>query len=319
MGSDNLLSLIVPVYNVAPYVEICIRSLYQQDIPVTDYEVIVVDDCSTDNSKDIVIGLQKEFSTLTLIALTENVKLGSARNIGLQHATGKYVWFIDSDDYIQRNILKILVHELNNHQPEILHFDYLVVNNDGSIIPYHTHYTLEMCSGTEFYFDLNELWWEKGVEAWRRICKKSFLTENSLEFAENVMFEDSDYSIKMFAVAQKVKHLNMEPYFYRNNSSSITNRPVSPIHLKYWIQLAIRCDKLYKDLKTIHKTDPRFLAIIDEFICYQAGVVFEHLKKFDRKNRFLYRRLIADSKLTPLKSYISLKKYYYIKYPFLNL
>jgi glycosyltransferase involved in cell wall biosynthesis len=319
MESETFLSLIVPVYNVAPYVEQCIRSLYQQDIPVEDYEVIVVDDCSTDNSKDIVVGLQQEFPTLRLIALPENVKLGSSRNIGLQHSVGKYIWFIDSDDYIQHNILKALVQELNNHQPEILHFDYQVVNDDGSTIPYHTHYTLETCSGAEFYFDTNELWWQKGVEAWRRICKKSFLTENSLDFAEKVMFEDSDYSIKMFALAQKVKHLDIAPYFYRNNSSSITNRPVSPVHLKYWIQLALRCDKLRSIFLNNKNINQRFVTILDDLIKYQLGNIVKNLRTFDRKNRSLHRKLIADTTLTPLKSYITLKKYYYIKYPFLNL
>lgn len=319
MESETFLSLIVPVYNVAPYVEQCIRSLYQQDIPVEDYEVIVVDDCSTDNSKDIVIGLQQKFPTLRLIALSVNVKLGSARNIGLQHSVGKYIWFIDSDDYIQHNILKTLGQELNYHQPEILHFDYQVVNDDGSIIPYHTHYTLEICSGAEFYFNSNELWWEKGVEAWRRICKKSFLTKNSLEFAEKVMFEDSDYSIKMFAIAQRVKHIDIAPYFYRNNSTSITNSSVSPAHLKYWIQLALRCDKLYKDFLQSNSIDSRFLSIINDFIRYQTRNIFMNLKTLNRQNRSQYRALIRQTNLKKLRPYLSLFKYLYLRYPYIRL
>ena len=109
MDSNYILSFIVPVYNVSLYVEQCIRSLYAQNIPKDDYEVIVVDDCSPDNSKDIVIGLQSEFKDLKLISLKENVKLGSARNVGLQNATGKYIWFIDSDDYIQPDVLREIV------------------------------------------------------------------------------------------------------------------------------------------------------------------------------------------------------------------
>jgi glycosyltransferase involved in cell wall biosynthesis len=320
MDSSYILSFIVPLYNVSTFVEQCIRSLYNQDIPREDYEVIVIDDFSPDNSKDIVVEMQKEFRDLKLISLTENVKLGSARNIGLQHATGKYIWFVDSDDYLQSNILRRIVCELNNNDIEILHFDYLELHeNDGSIIPYKAHYNLETCTGAEFYFDSNELWWQKGVEAWRKIYRRSFLLDNNLMFADRVMYEDVDYSINMFAIAQKVKHLDFAPYYYRNNSTSITKSAITPVHLKYWILLVLRCNKLQVNYENNKNIDPRFVEIIDVFIKYQVGSVIEHLRKFDIKNRKLYYSLLTDVDIVSLKKYVSLRKYLYLKYPVFNM
>jgi glycosyltransferase involved in cell wall biosynthesis len=316
MDSNYILSFIVPVYNVSSYIEQCIRSLYNQDIPREDYEVIVIDDFSPDNSKEIVVEMQKEFQSLKLISLTENVKLGSARNIGLQHATGKYIWFVDSDDFLQPNVLHRMVCELNNNDIEILHFDYQVLHeSDGSIIHYKAHYNLETCTGAEFYFDSNELWWQKGVEAWRKIYRRSFLLDNKLLFAERVMYEDVDYSINMFAIAQKVKHLDITPYYYRNNSASITNTAITPVHLKYWILLVLRCNKLQENYLSNKKIDPRFAEIIDVFIKYQVRYVIDSLRKFNFKNRKLYYSLLADVDIVNIKKYVSFRHFIYLKYP----
>ena len=97
------LSFIVPFYNVEPYIEECVRSLYAQDIPQEEYEVICVDDCSPDGSRAIVERLQKEYPTLRLLIHTENKRQGGARNTGMRESNGKYVWFVDADDYIQPN------------------------------------------------------------------------------------------------------------------------------------------------------------------------------------------------------------------------
>ena len=85
------LSFIVPVYGVEKYIEECIRSLYNQDIPQSEYEVICVDDCSPDGSRAIVERLQTEYPTLHLICHAENKRQGGARNTGLREAKGQYI------------------------------------------------------------------------------------------------------------------------------------------------------------------------------------------------------------------------------------
>ena len=117
------LSIIVPIYNVEKYIEECIRSLYSQDIPLEEYEVICVDDCSPDQSASIVERLQKEYPTLKLIRHKRNKKLGGARNTGIKVADGKYIMFVDSDDMLKPDCLKQLINEMETGHDDFIHFN----------------------------------------------------------------------------------------------------------------------------------------------------------------------------------------------------
>lgn len=94
------LSIIIPFYNVKQYIAQCLDSVYRQDIPEEEYEVICVNDASPDHSRDIVLEYQKRHKNLVLIEHEHNKKLGAARNTGRSIARGKYIWNVDSDDYI---------------------------------------------------------------------------------------------------------------------------------------------------------------------------------------------------------------------------
>ena len=91
-------SIIIPVYNVKNYLGQCLESVIQQDF--IDYEIICVDDASTDNSGNILDAYEKQYDMIQVIRHTKNRGLSAARNTGLEQATGKYVWFVDSDDII---------------------------------------------------------------------------------------------------------------------------------------------------------------------------------------------------------------------------
>ena len=130
------LSIIVPFFNVEKYIKECIHSLYSQDIPSDNYEVILVNDCSPDNSREIVVELQKEYPTLTLIDHDKNKKLGGARNSGLKVAKGDYIWFVDSDDFLKPNILNNLLEISYQNNLDVLHFDYYQYNENGEILEY---------------------------------------------------------------------------------------------------------------------------------------------------------------------------------------
>src|SRR5690606_27089299 len=104
MNPSLLLSIVIPVYNVSEYVEKCIRSCYNQAVNQSCYEIIVINDGSKDDSLAICERLQEEFTDLKII--TQNNKgLSGARNTGIANAHGKYIWFVDSDDWIEDNCL----------------------------------------------------------------------------------------------------------------------------------------------------------------------------------------------------------------------
>ena len=102
------LSIIIPVYNVEKYVEKCLRSCAEQDLPSDEYEIIVVNDGTKDSSLEIVERVAKDYSNIAIIS-QENAGLSAARNKGLSLAKGEYIWFIDSDDWIEKNCLQKII------------------------------------------------------------------------------------------------------------------------------------------------------------------------------------------------------------------
>ena len=98
------LSIIVPIFNVELYLAKCLDSLVIQDIQKHEYEIIIINDGSTDSSKDIIKSYLKKYSNIRYI-VQENQGLGGARNTGILNACGKYLMFVDSDDYIEKNCL----------------------------------------------------------------------------------------------------------------------------------------------------------------------------------------------------------------------
>lgn len=296
MSNNIKVSFIVPFYNVEKYIEQCIRSLYNQDVPLDEYEVIVVNDCSPDNSRDIVLKLKEEFPTLLLIEHANNKKQAGARNTGVKEAKGEYIWFIDSDDFLQPNVLRGLLREATENNLDVLHFDYIRVTDDNDIQEYPVNYSTNVIDGNKFFFDENEIWWKKGVEVWRRLHKRIFLIENKIEFEENSLFEDVKYSIQVFNKTTRCKHVSLSPYNYRLNLNSFFNLAPSGIYLFESVNLAIRCLQLLEE----QTLDKRYTLILKDFARYhlfEAKKIFLKLKYNEQKIFDNKIRLVAMDKM----------------------
>ena len=114
-----LLSIIVPIYNVEKYVEKCIRSCEAQDISKEDYEIVVINDGSPDNSLKIVERIADEFPNIKIIS-QPNKGLSAARNTGMRNASGDYYMFVDSDEWIAEKWLGKICSKLRTEQPDAL-------------------------------------------------------------------------------------------------------------------------------------------------------------------------------------------------------
>ena len=117
------LSIIVPVYNVADYLAKCLDSLLTQDLPQNEYEIIVVNDGSTDNSGDIAQQYADKYAGITLINQA-NQGLSGARNTGIQQAKGDYIQFVDSDDYLEVYVLGGLMKQIEKDKLDVLRYKY---------------------------------------------------------------------------------------------------------------------------------------------------------------------------------------------------
>jgi glycosyltransferase involved in cell wall biosynthesis len=222
--SNKLLSIIVPFYNVEKYIGECLNSVYNQDLPEEDYEVICVNDCSPDRSRDIVIEYQKKHSNLVLIEHDVNKMLGAARNTGLAAAQGKYIWFVDSDDHIEFKSLFKTLNVCENLHLEVLSFNSNRFDDQGVITSYY-NYPIEtdVISGVDYLENKTIPYWKINVTTWSKIYNREYLNVKKILFPVGVYFEDNRHTLQTLLTCERFKHINEKLYYYRDNPVSITN------------------------------------------------------------------------------------------------
>lgn len=219
------LSFIVPFYNVEQYIGACLDSLYAQDIPEDEYEVLCIDDCSPDNSRSIVLEYQKLHKNLRLIAHENNQGLGAARNTGVVNAIGKYLWFIDSDDFIAENKLHALLAECLNSDLDVLCFNYQKVEDSNTVIERAFAFPkiesiangigfVEQVFGRSFVYHLGYVV--------RCLYRADYLKGRGLVFPEKVFWEDTVFFPKSILFAERIKSIEDILYCYRVNPESIS-------------------------------------------------------------------------------------------------
>ena len=221
------LSIIVPIYNVAPYLRKCVDSLLAQDI--TDYEIILVDDGSTDDSGAIADELLADPQPLPegkgvsmKIIHQENAGLSAARNMGIAAATGEYILFVDSDDYLQPNVLGALMEQVEHDNLDVLRFRYQNVRESGdAFAPYKdmTNYNDYSSTPTDGLTFLNE---RMGTQcyAWQFIVKTDIVRQES--FTPGIYFEDTDWTPRMLLRTKRVASTDLVVYNYLWREGSIT-------------------------------------------------------------------------------------------------
>ena len=210
------LSIIIPVYNLEKYIQRCIDSIYSQDVDNSEFEVIFVDDGSTDNSSSIIRRIP--YNNFKLI-YQENARQGAARNNALGHAKGDYVWFVDGDDIIANGCLLKVLKIIENNQFDILFYkNKKRTNTHIETVDCPTKIKLSYFTGEEY---LHERRLSLGP---CYIFNRKFLLSNNLFFTERVFFEDSEYMPKVCFMAKNIIEADFTPYiiFFREGSTTNT-------------------------------------------------------------------------------------------------
>ena len=214
------LSVIVPVYNVERYLNRCIESILNQSF--IDFELILVDDCSKDNSPQICDEYKKD-SRVKVIHNRQNKGLSEARNAGIHVACGTYLSFIDGDDFIVPNTFSIMISELEQNNLDIISgyfMSYITEDNYYCDIRKHT-FSNQVCSGVEFIC--------KGLkEGSMSMCvpinfyKRELIIKNNLFFKPGILHEDELWTPQVFINAERVKYIDLFFYMYVMREGSIT-------------------------------------------------------------------------------------------------
>lgn len=227
------LSIVVPIFNVEAYLPKCIDSLLHQDLCEEEYEIILVDDGSPDNCSAICDEYASKHANIRVIH-RKNGGLSAARNSGIEVANGKYVQFVDSDDYLEPNVLKILVEKMEADNLDVLRFNYQNVNENYDVFepnkvskPF-VDYRDEVCDGLTF---LNE---RLGFACYavQFLIKKDFIGKDQLCFKEGIHFEDTEWTPRILLQAHRVTSVSFMVYNYYVRIGSITKSTTKEKKLK---------------------------------------------------------------------------------------
>lgn len=211
------LSIIIPVYNGAKNITNCLNSIWTQELCADDYEVICVDDCSTDNTVEVLNNISKEHNNLRIIKNDINRRAGGSRNHGVLEAKGEYIVFIDSDDYFHPGSLKEVILYLKNIPLDILLCDFAREEaGNPNITLIHNFPNKSIMDGRDFVLS-NSL----PYAPWKYIFKRSLMVDNNVFFEENVSAEDVDWTHKLALKATRMQYkpILLSHYVLYNNGS----------------------------------------------------------------------------------------------------
>lgn len=224
-----VVSIIIPVYNVAPYVEQCLNSVLNQTYD--NIEIIVVDDCGTDESMAIVEKIREKYSgnkILKIVHHEQNSGLSAARNTGIVESKGDWLYFLDSDDYITADCIQILVDTAGQDKElEVVVADYFTEDGKRHGGPFILHAGIYTEKLLDLY--LTKLYY---VPVWNKLVRKDFLVGNKLYFEEGLIHEDALWSFCVACLMKKMAIVNAKTYFYLIRSSSLDHIPNKQLH---WI------------------------------------------------------------------------------------
>lgn len=286
-------SFIVPIYNGERFLANCIDSLLNSGLNETEFEILCLDDCSSDRSREIILDYAGRYNNIKYIFNDVNLKTSTSLNNGLKHARGKYIWIIGQDDYIAQDSAIKLLQLCEKDNLEVLAFNYNRVDTNGNLItsdkPFVNTTTEKGKNFVKTYFNDTFCIYLLGYE-WRAIYNREFLIKNNISFPDNTIYEDTLFMFKAFWKAKKMKTIEDCIYNYRQNNASVTD-----------------VTKRYQAFRIFD-----FFMVSDEVLGYAETIDDEHIKKqlINISKMYLksFTYTITPAVLTEKKKFYSLVK-----------
>lgn len=303
MNKEIQLSIIVPMYNVAPYVERCLKSLAHQDIPIEEYEIICINDGSLDNCSEIVRDLQREIPNIILLE-QENKGVSVARNNGLAIAKGKYMMPIDPDDYVVPNCLQYILHKAEQNKLDVLYAAFEIFDkNENSV--WRTDYAAiatKTDNGQEGYFAVRG---QKIMDPDRSVAilfNMTLLRDYKLNYPQDVPYlEDGLFIGKVFAVAERVGYSNEDFYQRTTRAGSATNSNLfyTKKATDGFIKAVLDVKKFAKENELLHSQKELINHLIAKFVLL---AVFPSISKFNLKEYFYILNKMKKNKIYKIET-----------------
>lgn len=295
----NMISVIIPVYNVEDYLHVCINSVLKQTYQ--DFEIICIDDASTDSSLDILEYFAQKDSRVKVLKNDSRKGAGFSRNRGLEIAQGEYISFLDGDDWFSPNAFEILVEKAKKDKLDLLIFKCVVFYEDPHEFGMEEYYDMEFMNRFDNkvfnHFDLDKTKLFKISNApWNKLYRKLFLDENNIRFPnEDLIFEDNPFFYKAITSARRASILNLYLHNRRRRPNSVmtlTNeRLFDAIDVSYLIfDVFLENYQLYQYYKKEVLT-----YIFVDMLNHKYNKIDDQFKEeFFRRAQLLYKKFIID-------------------------
>lgn len=310
-----IVSFIIPAYNAADTIVRCLESIRNLTLKKEDYEIIVIDDCSTDNTIAVIEKWRLKIGNLILIKQLENQRQGAARNRGVKEAKGDYICFVDADDEVTEGIAKA-IHSAVDKKTDMTAYHYTFVNEEGVTTKEAKKINFEegiIFSGIDL--QNRQPYWCAGPVAY--VYERAFLKRVNYPFVEGVLFEDADFVMTHLYYAKRMTYSSELGYkaYYREGSTthSMTYKNVAD-----YLLLGTRMLRLYELIKEERgkrevEGVEKFSETILEGACYNIERAFHYMPRLRtiRECKACYQRIdnAVDRKQLRQNKYI--KKYYW--------
>ena len=315
------LSYIIPIYNAERFLEECLDSIYTTSVDESAFEVICVNDCSPDNSRDKVLEYQKTHKNLVLIDHTENKKAGGARNTGLLAAKGEYVWFVDADDTIASNALKTILKACEINDLDALCFNYALWYSDRKKEDHVFEKSQIEKRGADFLMDVfgDGLIYNLGF-AWRAVYRRKVLMDKVVRFPVHLLYgEDTTFMVEGVMYGERVMAVDDVLYNYRQEVATSSSAQLADMKGERIYESIFRAGELIVALKDKAAQICMPLAnSIEKGLPWFVNRLFLRLVKINAKERYeFYNTLIISSDIH-LQGYMNKMNRMVVKYPMIG-
>ena len=315
-------SVIVPVYNAEKYLPACLESILNQTL--ADFELLVVDDCSTDSSATIAESYRERFGgRLKIISLSENTGNPSIpRNVGLENSRGEYVFFVDNDDLLIQNALKTFYDLAENFRADVVYtqrgymcdeFGNVTVaalDKNSSPVASPTLETGDIAERVENFLRTSYCW-----APWAKFVRRDLLIANKIFFPRVTISEDVLWSFKVVCAAKNFLRVPNPLYIHRelkNSWSQIERQPADEI--KFWLDPLVKGLEYLDDFMNQNNffvQNPRF-KVTNFFVKMQVAGMLGALEKLSRNELYeIIRREFSESRHAALIANLFVSMVYY--------
>lgn len=290
VGYIMFISIIIPIYNTEKYLDECLQSLLKQNISTDDYEIICINDGSTDASLNLLNKYENETSNLKIIN-QKNSGVCAARNNGINLAKGDYIWFIDSDDYIEENILTELKKKAYSKDYDRITFENYYFADD------------EATNKMSKKMAINTRWVDSVVT--QSIFKRKFIIKNDLYFhyPELTYGEDSLYIYEVKRAVPYTLHLKKPIYYARGRRLSASSEENTPEGKRNKLISNLRESQI---MQKYYESGDQSQMTADRFMSFLWGTMFQ-IANLSQKDAAIYLKQLKDCGLYPYRKPMNCK------------